>query len=109
MGLATAKALGVFGPVLVGGRNQQRLDNAIAELEAAGIDAYGKTVDIASKDSLDDFAKFAASIALSAATAFLSIHGICTNPLIGSQVKPRWCSNAISAAYSICDGLPPKS
>ena len=63
MGLATAKALGVFGPVLVGGRNQQRLDNAIAELEAAGIDAYGKTVDIADVNSLDDFAKYAASIA----------------------------------------------
>ncbi len=63
MGLATAKALGVFGPVLVGGRNQQRLDNAVAELEAAGIDAYGKTVDIADANSLDDFAKYAASIA----------------------------------------------
>ena len=28
MGLATAKALSVFGPVLIGGRNQKRLDAA---------------------------------------------------------------------------------
>lgn len=30
MGLATAKALGVFGPVLVGGRNEKRLEVALA-------------------------------------------------------------------------------
>ena len=34
MGLATAKALSVFGPVLIGGRNQKRLDAALAEWAA---------------------------------------------------------------------------
>ena len=37
MGLATAKALSVFGPVLIGGRNQKRLDAALAELKEAGV------------------------------------------------------------------------
>ena len=35
-----------------------------------------------------------------AATAFSSIQGICTRPQMGSQVRPRWCSMATSAAYS---------
>ncbi len=63
MGLATAKALGVFGPVLVGGRNQARLDKALEELKAAGVEAYGKTCDISDRASLDEFAEYAASIA----------------------------------------------
>ena len=63
MGLATAKALGKFGPVLVGGRNEKRLANAVAKLEADGVEAYGKTVDIADRASLDEFAAYAASIA----------------------------------------------
>ena len=36
------------------------------------------------------------------------MQGICTSPHTGSQVMPRWCSSPISAAYSICEGLPPK-
>lgn len=63
MGLATAKALGVFGPVIVGGRNQQRLDNAVAELKEAGVEVYGKTCDISDLDSLRAFADYAVSIA----------------------------------------------
>ena len=30
-------------------------------------------------------------------------------PATGSQVRPRWCSNPISAAYSIWWGLPPSN
>lgn len=63
MGLATAIALGKFGPVLVGGRNEKRLADALAKLEEAGVEAYGKTVDIANRASLDEFAAYAASIA----------------------------------------------
>ena len=37
----------------------------------------------------------------------LSIQGICTYPKIGSQVNPKLCSKPISAAYSICLGVPP--
>ena len=63
MGLATAKALGVFGPVLIGGRNQARLDKALEELKEAGVEAYGKTCDISDRASLDEFAKYAISLA----------------------------------------------
>lgn len=63
MGLATAMALGKFGPVLVGGRNQKRLDDAVTKLTDAGIEAYGKTVDISDRTSLDEFAAYAASLA----------------------------------------------
>ena len=30
------------------------------------------------------------------------MQGICTYPFTGSHVNPKWCSKAISAAYSIC-------
>ena len=33
MGLATAKALSVYGPVLIGGRSEKRLEGALAELK----------------------------------------------------------------------------
>ena len=35
MGLATAIALGKFGPVLVGGRSQEKIDKAVAALKKA--------------------------------------------------------------------------
>lgn len=63
MGLSTAVALGRFGPVLVGGRSERRLADAVARLESEGVEAYGKTVDIADRSSLDEFAAHAASIA----------------------------------------------
>ena len=46
MGLATAKALSVYGPVLIGGRSEKRLASAMAELKEAGVDIIhdgGKT------------------------------------------------------------------
>ena len=41
--------------------------------------------------------------------ALRSMQGTCTSPQTGSHVSPRWCSRPISAAYSICEGVPPKS
>lgn len=63
MGLSTAMALGKFGPVLIGGRNEKRLNSALEQLKAAGIEAYGKTCDISDRSSLDAFVEYAASIA----------------------------------------------
>lgn len=63
MGLATAKALGVYGPVLIGGRNKKRLDSAMSELKAAGVEAYGKNCDISAPESLRSFVEYAVSIA----------------------------------------------
>lgn len=63
MGLATAKALGEYGPVLIGGRNKERLERAMKELKAAGVEAYGKNCDISDPESLQEFAAYAVEIA----------------------------------------------
>ena len=63
MGLATAIALGKQGPVLVGGRNKTRLENAVDEMKKAGVEGYGKQCDISDKASLDEFVRYAVSIA----------------------------------------------
>ena len=63
MGLATAFALGKFGPVLIGGRSEKRLNGALEQLKAAGVEAYGKSCDISDMDSLKAFAEYAVSIA----------------------------------------------
>ena len=52
-------------------------------------------------------ARRAALIALMAPIALRSMQGIWTRPPIGSQVRPRLCSMPISAAFSICSGVPP--
>ena len=56
MGLATAVALGKFGPVLVGGRNEKRLESALKTLKEAGVEAYGKQLDISDRESMKAFA-----------------------------------------------------
>lgn len=63
MGLATAKALSVYGPVLIGGRSEKRLEGAMAELKAAGVEAYGKPCDVSSPESLKEFVEYALTIA----------------------------------------------
>ena len=60
MGLATAVALGKFGPVLVGGRNEKRLESALKTLKEAGVEAYGKQLDISDRESMKAFAEYAA-------------------------------------------------
>ena len=37
------------------------------------------------------------------------MHGICTRPPTGSQVRPRLCSMPISAAFSTWSGVPPST
>ncbi|MNT17238.1 hypothetical protein D3C72_1523780 [compost metagenome] len=51
----------------------------------------------------------AALTALTDAIALRSMHGICTSPPTGSQVRPRLCSMPISAAFSTCSGVPPST
>jgi hypothetical protein len=50
-----------------------------------------------------------ACTALAAPMALRSMQGICTRPPMGSQVMPRLCSMAISAACSIWPSLPPSA
>lgn len=63
MGLATAKAVSKYGPVLIGGRNEARLETALDTLKDAGIQCYGKTCDVSQMESIQDFAAYGASIA----------------------------------------------
>lgn len=63
MGLATAKALGADGPVLIGGRNEARMARALDELKAAGVEAYGAQLDVSDASSVAAFAAKAAQIA----------------------------------------------
>lgn len=63
MGLATAKALSGYGPVLVGGRSEKRLTAALEELKAVGAEAYGMSCDVSSPESLKVFRDYAVSIA----------------------------------------------
>ena len=63
MGLATAKALGADGPVLIGGRSEARMARALDELKAAGVEAYGSQLDVSDAASVAAFAAKAADIA----------------------------------------------
>lgn len=63
MGLDTARALGDFGPVYIGGRNQKRLDDALLVLKADGVEAYGSPCDVSDPKSLQAFAQSAQNIA----------------------------------------------
>ncbi len=62
MGLANAIELGKYGPVLVGGRNEERLAGAVEQMKASGVDAYGKTCDISDRASVEEFVEYARSI-----------------------------------------------
>ena len=63
MGLETAKALAEFGPVLIGGRSEKRLEDAMEELKKSGVEAYGKTCDVSDLNSLKEFCDYALTIA----------------------------------------------
>src|SRR5688500_17524217 len=54
-------------------------------------------------------ARRAALMAFTLAMALRSMHGICTRPPTGSQVRPRLCSMPTSAAFSTCSGVPPST
>lgn len=63
MGLATAKALGKDGPVIIGGRSEARMARALDELNTAGVEAYGSQLDVSDASSVAAFAAKAAQIA----------------------------------------------
>lgn len=62
MGLATAQAVAQYGPVIIGGRNEKRLAEAVQKLKDAGVDAYGARLDVADLDSVKAFADEACKI-----------------------------------------------
>lgn len=62
MGLATAKKLAEFGPVVICGRNEKRLEDAIAALKADGVDAHGTTCDVGNRESVRSLVGFSKSL-----------------------------------------------
>lgn len=62
MGFACAKALGELGCVLIGGRNERRMTDALDKLEEAGIEAYAMHCDVSNRAIMSEFAAYAASL-----------------------------------------------
>lgn len=62
MGLAAAIELGQYGPVVIAGRNEKRLADALAAMEDAGVEAHGKTCDVGDRASVRELAEYAASL-----------------------------------------------
>lgn len=62
MGLATAKILGKNNHIIIAGRTVKKLENAIKELKAKGIDAEAFACDISNRESVNKLATHASSI-----------------------------------------------
>ena len=62
MGKATAKAIAKFGPVVIAGRSIERMQGALDELRADGVDAYGIACDISDIESVRHLAAEASKI-----------------------------------------------
>ncbi|OUM62784.1 hypothetical protein PIROE2DRAFT_10817 [Piromyces sp. E2] len=99
MGLATAKALGKQGIVVIGGRNIGRLEKAVKELKEEGIEVYGKQCDVSDRKSLDEFVKYA--------SGFGSISNV-VNAAAIDQGDPEmiWKINAIGTVNVVETFLP---
>ena len=63
MGFEVARQLGKLGPVLIGARTASKIEKALEELKKDGIEAYGKTCDVSSLESVQAFAKAAVEVA----------------------------------------------
>jgi NAD(P)-dependent dehydrogenase (short-subunit alcohol dehydrogenase family) len=62
MGLATARILGLTHKIVICGRTLSRLDVAIAELTAAGVEATAVACDVADRSSVESLAKAASKL-----------------------------------------------
>lgn len=59
MGLACARALSAFGPVVIAGRSASKLEAALEGLRSEGIEAYGTTCDVSKWEDVQNLASFA--------------------------------------------------
>ncbi len=62
MGMAAAKELGQYGPVVIAGRNEKRLADALEQLKADGIEVYGKQCDVGDRQSVKELVEYATSL-----------------------------------------------
>lgn len=83
MGLATAKILGKDNYIIIAGRTVKKLDNALEELRAEGIEAEAFACDISDRASLDKLARYARSIGVISSV----IHAAGMSPHMGDAKK----------------------
>ena len=62
MGKATAKAISKYGPVVIAGRSLERMQGALDELRADGVEVYGIACDISDIESVKNLAVEASKI-----------------------------------------------
>ena len=62
MGLETARIMGKENKILLSGRNIDKLDRAVKELEAEGVSAKAVSCDVSDIESVKNFAAYAASM-----------------------------------------------
>jgi len=81
MGLATAKILGQTHRIVISGRTVQKLDAALAELTAAGIEAHAVACDVADKASVKKLAETASRLG----PVSIVIHAAGISPQMGES------------------------
>jgi NAD(P)-dependent dehydrogenase (short-subunit alcohol dehydrogenase family) len=79
MGLATAKILGKDNYIIIVGRSEKKLESALEELKAGGIEAESFACDISDRDSVDKLAAHAKEIG----TVSSVIHAAGMSPHMG--------------------------
>ena len=94
MGYAVAKEIGALGPVIIGARSESKLNDAVESLKAEGVEAYGKTCDVGSMDSVRAFAEAASAIA--PIGNVISVAGIAYND---NSIEDIIRVNALGTAY----------
>ena len=62
MGLAAAKLMPKDRIIVVSGRTESKLEKAVAQLKAAGFEAYAKSCDTSKRESVTALAEYAASL-----------------------------------------------
>ncbi|MDF2881412.1 MAG: short-chain dehydrogenase/reductase [Clostridiaceae bacterium] len=83
MGLATAKILGKNHYIVIVGRTVKKLDNALAELKAEGIEAEAFACDVSDRDSVNKLANHSAELGKVTAV----IHAAGMSPHMGDAQK----------------------
>lgn len=62
MGMAAARELAQYGPVVIAGRSEKKLADALEQLKADGIEVYGTQCDVGKRESVKELVKFATKL-----------------------------------------------
>ncbi|MFC0876469.1 SDR family oxidoreductase [Saccharicrinis sp. FJH2] len=104
MGLATAKVLGKDNYILIVGRTQNKLENAVAELACEGIEAEYFVCDVSDRDSVNELVAKATSLG----NIFTVINAAGLSPNMGNakallQVNAIGTINIHEAFYEVME------